>query len=276
MLRRYLLYLKKHPLVTAALAIVYAMVCLKSLPGETFFRAMLLRTLLCGAMIFFLYQVSGEKTLLSSYNSTGYVVKVAMGFWIFALPCGLLALFMSMGQELPTWDNVPLQMLCLFLMFLFVGLFEEMAFRAVINDAIVCRFREKKHVFLLSGICCSLVFGAAHVIGADLSTPLAWGQAVGKTVSCAVFGLALLVLYWKTRNIWACGVVHGVYDFLLSFADGIYQKGSIGTYYVMPDEAALPVIIVYCVTTVIELGLFWIVWRKVGRKIDFEEMRRTW
>ena len=60
MLRRYLLYLKKHPLVTAALAIVYAMVCLKSLPGETFFRAMLLRTLLCGAMIFFLYQVSGN------------------------------------------------------------------------------------------------------------------------------------------------------------------------------------------------------------------------
>ncbi len=117
---------------------------------------------------------------------------------------------------------------------------------------------------------------AAHIIGADLSTPLAWGQAAGKTLSCAVFGLTLLILYWKTRNIRACGVVHGVYDFLLSFSDGIFQKGTIVAPYVLPDEAALPVIIIYSVTTVIELFLFWIVWRKVGRKIDFEEMRRSW
>ena len=66
-------------------------------------------------------------------------------------------------------------------------------------------------VFALSAVFCTLVCGAAHVVGADLSTPLAWGQALGKTISCGVFGLALLLLYWKTRNIWACGVVHGVY-----------------------------------------------------------------
>ena len=275
MLKRYILFLKKHPLVTAAAAIAYALICIHSIPTETAFQMFILRTLLCGGMIFFLYQISGEKTLLSCYNSTWYVIKVAMGFWIFAFPVGLLGLILNAGGNSP-WDNVPLQMLTVFLMFIFVGLFEEMAFRAVINDAIIYRFRDKKYAFVLSAVCCSLVFGAAHVIGADLSSPLSLAQAFGKTVSCAVFGLALLILYWKTRNIWACGVVHGVYDFLLSISMGIFQSDVKSPSYVLPDEAAKPVLIVYAITTLIELFILLLVWRKVGRKIDYQEMRENW
>ena len=273
MLKRYILFLKKYPLITAAFAIVYAMVCIKTIPTETYFQDFILRTLLCGGMVFFLYQISGEKTLLSYTNSTWYVVKVAMGFWLFALPVGILGF--GMAANGPVWDNIPLHMLTVFLLYLFVGVFEEMAFRAVINDAIIYRFRNMKHVFLLSGVCCSLIFGAVHVIGADLSTPLAVAQAVGKTVQCGVFGLVLLVLYWKTRNIWACGVVHGVYDFLLSMSQGVFQSEQVISY-VAPDESAKPILIVYGFMTVIELLIFLYVWRKVGRKIDFEEIRENW
>ena len=275
MLRRYINFLKKHPLITAVIAIIYAVICLKSLPTTTYFQGLVVRTLLCGAMAFFLYQISGDKTLAASYNSTGYVVKVAMGFWIFALPIGILGLLMSANS--PVCDNVPLQMLTVFLMFVFVGLFEEMAFRAVINDAIVYQFRDKKYVFVLSAVCCSLVFGAAHVIGADLSTPLAWGQAVGKTISSGVFGLALLLLYWKTRNIWACGVVHGVYDFLLSLRLGLFRcEEALRVEYVVSGEAGKASILIYAVMTVIELFILWRVWRKIGKKIDYQEMRETW
>ena len=275
MLRRYIAFLKKHPLITAAVAIAYALICIHALREDTDYQVLIVRTLLCGAMAFFLYQISGEKTLVSSYNSTWYVIKVAMGFWIFALPLGVLSFFSN--AEYPFWDNIPLHMLTVFLMFIFVGLFEEMAFRAVINDAIVYRFREKKYVFVLSAVCCSLVFGAAHVIGANLSSPLAWGQAIGKTVSTGVFGLALLFLYWKTRNIWACGVVHGVYDFLLSFNKGIFNMSDADPVsYVRGDEVGMAVIIVYAVTTLIDLIIVWVVWRKVGRKINYQEMRETW
>ena len=275
MLKRYILFLKKHPLITAAVAIVYAMVCIKTIRVETNFQEFIVRTLLCGAMVFFLYQISGEKTLLSYTNSTWYVIKVAMGFWIFALPVGLLGLLLNAGHDAVAWDNIPLQTLATFLMFVFVGLFEEMAFRAVINDAIIYRFRDKKHVFLLSAVCWSLIFGAAHVIGADLSSPLAWAQAVGKTISCGVFGLAILILYWKTRNIWACGIIHGIYDFLLSLSMCIFQSETKITY-VMGDEYAKPVLIVYGITTLIELFILLFVWRKVGRKIDFQEIRENW
>ena len=49
-------------------------------------------------------------------------------------------------------------------------------------------------------------------------------QAVLKTVSCAIFGLALLLLYWKTRNIWACAIVHGLFDFFPSISGAIYNR----------------------------------------------------
>lgn len=275
MLRRYINFMKRHPLITAVIAIAYAMICLKSISTSTYFQGLVVRTLLCGAMGFFLYQISGDKTLAASYNSTGYVIKVAMGFWIFALPIGIFGLLFSADE--PIADNVPLQMLTVFLMFLFVGLFEEMAFRAVINDAIVYRFRNKKYVFVLSAVCCTLFFGAAHVVGADLSTPLAWGQAAGKTISCGVFGLALLLLYWKTRNIWACGVVHGVYDFLLSMRMGLFNlEEPLSVEYVVEGEAGKASIIIYAVTTAIELFILWIVWRKIGKKIDYQKMRETW
>lgn len=63
MLKRYILLLKKYPLVTAVVAIVYSMVCIKTIHTDTYFQDFIVRTLLCGAMAFFLYQISGDKTL---------------------------------------------------------------------------------------------------------------------------------------------------------------------------------------------------------------------
>ena len=277
MLRRYILFLKKHPLITAVIAIVYALVCLKYIKSQTYFQMLLMRTLLCGAMAFFLYQISGDKTLASGYHSTFYVIKVAMGYWIFAFPLGWIAFAGNAANDYPLWENPTLQLITVFGMFLFVGLFEEMAFRAVINDAIIYQFRNRKYVFVFSALACSLTFGSVHVIGSDLSSLAAWGQALGKTISTAVFGLALLVLYWKTRNIWACGVVHGVYDFLLSFSIGILKVPDSGLgNYVFDDSMASAAILIYAIDTLINLLIFLVIWKIVGRKIDFEKIREEW
>ena len=276
MLRRYILFLKKYPLICAAIAIVYAMVCIKTIKVQTYFQQFILRTLLCGAMAFFLYQISGDKTLASVYNSTWYVIKTAMGYWVFALPLGIIAFLASAGEELPLWDNVAWELFSIFLMFVFVGLFEEMAFRAIINDAIIYAFRNKKWVFVLSAVVSSLAFGIAHIIGSDLSSLAAWAQALGKTISSGIFGLALLFLYWKTRNIWACGIVHGMYDFFVGFSQGIFNDPNASHSYVMPDDMAMPVIVVYIVTSVIELFICWRIWVKIGKQIDYQKIREEW
>lgn len=277
MLRRYILFLKKSPIITALLAILYIMVCIKKVDTSTNFQVFLVRTMLCGAVCFFLYQISGDKTLTSSYNSTGYVIKVSIGFLIIATLIGIVLMVMSLQGDAPISDNPVLGTLVLFLMFMAVGLFEELAFRAVINDAIIYKFREWKYVFVLSAVVSSIAFGAAHVIGFNTSSYLAWLQAIGKTLSSGVFGLALLILYWKTRNIWACGVVHGLYDFLASFSMGIYKSPALQhTSYVASDENAIQVIILYSVLTVIEGAFALIIWKKIGKKIDFKKIRKDW
>ena len=277
MLQKYILFLKRHPLITAAIAITYAILCLKCVPAETDFQVFLVRTMLCGAMAFFLYQISGDKTLTSSYNSTGYVIKVASGFWIISFIMGVISLLSMAASGAKVNENPVKHIIILFLMFLFVGLFEEMAFRAVINDAIIYAFRDKKYVFVLSAVVSSVVFGAAHVIGFDVSSGLAWAQAVGKTASAGIFGLVLLFLYWKTRNIWACGVVHGVYDFMISFGSGIYDTTQETHHtYVAPDEGAIPVIITDAVMILITLFILWRVWKKIGKQIDYNGIRENW
>ncbi len=273
MLRRYILFLKKHPLITAAIGIVYVMVCLKSIKAESNFQGFLLRTLMTGAAMFFLYQVSGDKTLTASYNDTWYVIKVGIGFLIMAMPIGALGFLNS--AEAPLWDNVPLQILTGFLLMMSVGLFEEMSFRALINDAIIYHFRDKKYVFVLSALVSSLVFGAAHVVGFEFTNWLAIAQGIGKTLQAGVFGLSLLFLYWKTRNIWACGVVHGLYDFILSLSSFVYNSPSTASY-VMTDERAMTAICVYAVFTLLNLFIFFLIYKKIGKKIDYQKIREEW
>jgi len=278
MLKKYIEFMKKSPLITAALCIVYVVVCFKTVHTDTNFQFFIVRTMLCGAVCFFLYQISGDKTLTSCYVSTGYVILNSMGFLVMSLIMGSVLLLSNIEEQVPLNDNPVLGLIIVFLMFISVGLFEELAFRAVINDAIIYKFREKKYVFVLSAVVSSLVFGAAHIVGEfDATSAIAWGQAVAKTLESGVFGLALLILYWKTRNIWACGVVHGLFDFFTAYTEGLFvpMKTS-GSSYINTGEDGLQILITYFVIAAINVVLTFIVWKRVGKTIDFEKIRREW
>ena len=278
MLKKYIEFMKRSPLITAALCIIYVVVCFKSVPTETDFQFFLVRTMLCGAVCFFLYQISGDKTLASCYVSTGYVIKNSIGFLVMSLIMGSVLLLSNIDDKVPLKDNPVLGFIIIFLMFISVGLFEELAFRAVINDAIIYKFREKKYVFVLSAVVSSVVFGAAHIVGVfDVTSPIAWGQAVAKTLESGVFGLALLILYWKTRNIWACGVVHGLFDFFAGYTEGLFVPvKTSGSSYINTGEDGVRILITYFAIAAINAVLTFLVWKKVGKTIDFEKLRRDW
>lgn len=278
MLKKYIEFMKRSPLITAALCIVYVVVCFNAVPGESNFQFFIIRTMLCGAVCFFLYQISGDKTLTSCYVSTGYVIVNSIGFLVMSLIMGSVLLISGIEDQVPLKDNPVLEIIIVFLMFMSVGLFEELAFRAVINDAIIYKFREKKYVFVLSAVVSSVVFGAAHIVGEfDVTSPVAWGQAVGKTMETGVFGLALLILYWKTRNIWACGVTHGLFDFFTGYTEGLFVPvNNSGSSYINTGEDGVRILITYFVIAAINTVLTFIVWKKVGKTIDFEKIRREW
>lgn len=278
MLKKYIEFLKRSPLITAAICIVYVVVCFKTVPTETDFQFFIVRTMLCGAVCFFLYQISGDKTIASCYVSTGYVIKNSIGFLVMSLIMGSVLLLSNIEEHVPLKDNPVMGFIIIFLMFISVGLFEELAFRAVINDAIIYKFREKKYVFVLSAVVSSLVFGAAHIVGEfDATSAVAWGQAVAKTLESGVFGLALLILYWKTRNIWACGLAHGLFDFFAGYTEGLFiPVTNSGSSYINTGEDGGRILITYFVVAAINAVLTFFVWKKVGKTIDFEKIRREW
>ena len=275
MLKKIVEHLKKHPIIAAALTVIFGTVCVYTIPVENNFHRFLVRTALCGFVSFVLYQISGEKTFESSYKNTGYVLKYFSAFLIISLIQGVLLLLGNI-QSSTMVDNPVTGLLNTFLFFISVGLFEELLFRAVINDAILYELRDKKNVFIIIALVSSLVFGAIHTVDVDVTSLTAWALAIGKTLETAVFGFASLILYWKTRNIWACGIAHGLYDFLTAFSTGIFNSTQETTSYVAVNDNSSYSLIMYGVRTVIALIITFIIWKKVSKTIDFEKIRREW
>lgn len=275
MLKKIVEYLKKHPIIAAELTVIFGTVCVYTIPVENNFHRFLVRTALCGFVSFVLYQISGEKTFESSYKNTGYVIKYFSAFLIISLIQGVLLLLGNI-QSNTMVDNPVIGLLNTFLFFISVGLFEELLFRAVINDAILYELRDKKNVFIIIALVSSLVFGAIHTVDVDVTSLTAWALAIGKTLETAVFGFASLILYWKTRNIWACGIAHGLYDFLTAFSTGIFQSAQETSSYVAVNDNSSYSLIMYGVRTVIALIITYIIWKKVSKKIDFEKIRKEW
>ena len=82
-------------------------------------------------------------------------------------------------------------------------------------------------------------------------------------------------MYWKTRNIWACALVHAIYDFLLSLSMAFFQIEPV-TSYVKTGDVGLAGLIVMSIQTIVAVIICIVVWKKVGKNIDFEEMRQNW
>ena len=267
--------LKKQPLFTAVLAVAVAVLAIK-LPQPTYWNKCVLRILMCGTTLFFLYLISGERTISQSNAQIGYTFKNLFGFLIIAFIMGLLGIFGTI-QSGSVEGGILLRLITLPLMFLFACLFEELCFRAVLNDAIVYQFRHSKNVFFVSAVVSSLVFGVVHIIGSPVTNAVEWGQAILKTLSCAVMGFAMLILYWKTRSVWAIGLVHALFDFLTSFGlifEGTTSLGA-GTY-VQAGKEGVVGIIVLGLQTLISAAITLRVWKRVGKAIDFEAMRENW
>lgn len=277
-MRKLIDYMMTHPLFTGIAGIMVAIFSIKccNTAGDSLSEG-ILRMLLVGTMAFFLYFVSREKTLQKCGVETGYVVKVLSPLLITSALLGGLSTVSGFISHVPMQPNWIANFFLTLFEMLFVGLFEEIAFRALINDAIVYRFRTFKHVFLLSAVLSSLIFGYAHVMFVPISSPLMAGQVAGKTISTGLFGLASLFLYWKTRNIWACGLLHGLFDFLISLPGVLFvrQQAQL-TSYAVEGPTGILVIVVYAINILVNGIICLVIWRKVGKTLDFEEMRENW
>ncbi len=270
-------FLRKQPLLTAIIGFLFAIGGVKLLDSEGYFALGVHRFLLALAMCPFLYLISGEKSFKSGEKTTGYVFRNLVGILIFGGVLGVVPFITAVFQKRALADGWGIQfILCLFAM-LGVGMFEELAFRAVFNDGFVYQFRDKKWVLSVSAVVGSLLFGFVHVMGESVATPQLLAQVVLKTVSTGLWGMALLFLYWKTRNIWACGLLHGIYDFLTKASSAVFiSENTTGHTYVREGFTGYVAIGTYVVQTIILIIILLSVRKKVLKSIDFEEMKQNW
>ena len=267
--------LKQSPLITGVAGVIVGVGGMKILSAGDgdLLKMFALRVVLFLSMCVFIYLISREKAFENCHTTTGYVVKwglLAMLFRIVPLP----AIFISGKSLAPDW---PVKMILGIIMCLFVGLFEESVFRVLINDSILYKFRNSKYVFVWIAIISSFVFGAVHVITPKVfASPAALGTAGLKTVSTGLLGFIFLILYWKTRNIWGIALFHALYDGVGIVPEAMLNDasdvGSADAYVNAGSGNIISYVVMIAFFSVVAV----ILWIKVGRKIDFDEIRKTW
>ena len=157
-MRKLIDYMMTHPLFTGIAGIMVAIFSIKccNTAGDSLSEG-ILRMLLVGTMAFFLYFVSREKTLQKCGVETGYVVKVLSPLLITSALLGGLSTVSGFISHVPMQPNWIANFFLTLFEMLFVGLFEEIAFRALINDAIVYRFRVQNVQACLSAKRCTVI-----------------------------------------------------------------------------------------------------------------------
>lgn len=128
--------------------------------------------------------------------------------WLYLIPCLIIAID---NFQFSSYFNGKIELIrtgaldiFLFASYcLLVGLFEECIFRGVLFSLLAGVFPNNKKGFLLTFVTSSVIFGAAHLVNG-----FTW--QVGYTIlTGGLFAFCLI----KTKNIFCCGFIHGLYNF---------------------------------------------------------------
>ena len=276
-MRKSIDFLKAHPLITGVIGVAVGVGATKVFIVDAIWKWALLRVILTMALSMVGELVSKGRSFENCHSTTGYILKWGLVTQITSVIAfgSLIHTFITGELHIAAgWFPRLLAAICLAV---FVGLFEELVFRVLINDALLYSFRNSKHIIVWIAVISSLVFGIVHVIGGGIpDSPAAFGAAVFKTVSCAVDGFILLLLYWKTRNIWGIALTHALWDLATFVQSALTESttsfGGAKNY----TDAGVAGIAVYSFQIIIGLIALAIVWKKVGKTIDFEEIRKNW
>ena len=145
-------FLRANPLITGVTGIIMGFFVLRILGtgGNSDLLSMgLLRFAVAMIEIVFLVLISGGKTFDKCCNTTGYIFRRVIPIFVFVFIFVGIGTVVDITSGQPLASNWPVQILLSAFLCLFVGLYEETAYRAIINDALMEQFRDHKGVFKL-------------------------------------------------------------------------------------------------------------------------------
>lgn len=165
------------------------------------------------AFIAILLVILFRNTYILKEKRVGFFKGLITGIPILVFPVALLAT--SINDVLNS-NFATNNFFSTLLLFIFVGIYEELLCRGVIQNEFIERFGKTRKQVLFSIISASLIFGCMHI------TNILVGQTVFETImqiaQATCFGMVFGVIYYRTKNIVLNIFLHGFYDFGISFA----------------------------------------------------------
>ena len=98
------------------------------------------------------------------------------------------------------------------------GVLEELVFRGFFFNAFVDRLGDTKRGVFASMILSSSVFGLCHLLNL-ISHPELLVATLAQILYAILMGSLFCVIYYRSRNLWPCIILHGIMDFTAKFWD---------------------------------------------------------
>ena len=115
-----------------------------------------------------------------------------------------------------------LNLFSLIIYVIFIGLFEEIFFRGIIEQELLDDFYHTKKEVIFSILLSAIIFGSLHLtnllVGQDLLT------TIMQVIQTTAIGFLLGTIYYLSKNIWALAFIHGFYDFAVLLGSVNYIK----------------------------------------------------
>lgn len=193
---------------------------------------------LIASLLLFLVFIILKKTnvIFKSKFSRRETMFVTIPFVLYIFYIGSTLLLVNIFQEAPL---IPIDdSLCLILLYLFVGVFEEFLIRGLSLNILIDKFGNNKKGIWLSVIISSVLFGIIHF--ANLTTGASFQGVLIQVIAASFLGIYLSSIYLRSGSVWTTAILHGVYDLAVSipnlfntseFVDSTTQYGeSISNY----------------------------------------------
>lgn len=242
--------------------------------GHGYLGSILLRMILGVIMLSTLYIVAGREIFSWSKRSGRYAFLCG----IFPLIFNSIVLTISVVE---TYQN-PFRRLhddwwCKALIFLalalMIGLFEEGLFRGIIANGLVKMMPKTKAGLYKAIIISSILFGFVHIVwyllDIEYFTLSSIVQMMISIFRIGCIGMLLAAIYYKTKNIWACILLHAMIDFIL-FLNNPLTGGVVSHSYVDKGVHENALLMLALVTAIISIPNL-VIAILIMRKLDPEE-----
>ena len=110
------------------------------------------------------------------------------------------------------------------------------------------------------------------VLGALVSLPVVYLKGI---LSSVLFSLCMVILYWKTRNVWALALVRGICEFFGMVPGTIFANADIGGY--AGSRGGITVSLVFfAIRTFVALIMLVLILKNALKGLDLTKLRREW